>query len=158
MRLARVIGKWTALLVVGAIGTTASPAEAARLIRVTVSVDGTKILEGITSDDGRVDADGVWIASKTVKLKAVGPNLREAKVGEELVLTSDAPVGEPGRVVFDVRYGGRAEVRTLRLIRVPPGRDGYVWSIHPEEVEDNFDRRLIRRSSATGLGPRPRKP
>ena len=126
---------------------------AARLVRATVSIDGKTILEGSTSDDGRVDADGVWEYLRSIRFKATEDfgTLELGPDSKTTVLSSKAPKGRAGTIIVEIAYGGRASTRELKLVRVPADRQGREWSIDPGEVDRMFNRRYIRRSDAARL-------
>ena len=108
----------------------AGEATAARFVWAKVPLDGTTLLERSTSDDGRVDADGVWEYLKSMKFKAT-KNFADLKVdpaAKETVLNSNAPRGQPGTIVVDIAYGGKGNIRKLKLIRVPIDRQGREWA------------------------------
>jgi len=134
-------------------GTLAGESRAARYVRTDVSLDGKTVLQGSTGDNGRPDADQVWDYLKTIRFKATKefPGLAVKHDAKETVLTSSAPKGKPGGVVIDIRYGGMAMTRQLTLIRVPRDKDEREWRLDPDQVDQLFDRRFIRRSDAARL-------
>jgi hypothetical protein len=137
------------------VGLAPASAEAARLVRVEITVDGKLVLRSSFGDSGREDADEVWNGLKTLRFEAT-EEFAELSAGDakEIVLKSQAPVGELGQIVIDVSYGGRAETRELRLIRVAKDRRGFEWQLDPAEVDRLFDDRLIRRKDAKRLKKR----
>lgn len=128
-------------------------ATAARVVQADISLDGKVVLEGSTGDNGRVDADGVWEYLKSIKFKAT-EDFRKLHVDPEAkqaVLSSNAPRGQLGTIILNIRYGGKAITRELKVVRVPIDKYGREWSLDPAQVDKLFDDRLIRRSDAARL-------
>jgi hypothetical protein len=128
-------------------------ATAARYVEASITRDGITLLKGSTGDNGRVDADGVWEYLKSIKFKATEDfrRLNVAPDAKETILTSDAPTGQPGTIILDIRYGGKAITRKLKLVRVPIDEYGSEWSLDAAQVDKLFEERLIRRSDAAQL-------
>jgi hypothetical protein len=119
------------VLAVGALLCWAQAALAVRYVEFHVFVDGKLVLETSTGDEG-ADADTVWRYLKGLELRPVKEYKVEADKGDPLKATLT------GKVVIDARYGGRAEVKELALVRDKPGK---LWKIAPEEVERTFKTR-----------------
>jgi hypothetical protein len=136
-----------------AVAASSRDAAAARLITIKVSVDGKIVLQGSNGDDGEPDVDAVWRSLKEQSLDVTKAfeDLQIPADAKAVDLKSDAPAGQPGGVVLDVRYGGVAEARTVRIVRGPKDRRGWEWRIHPDDVDRLFDDRSIRRSEAERL-------
>lgn len=142
-----------ALLCFLAFNLLSSPAFAARYVPIKVYFDGELILEGNASDDGHPDADAVWEALKQVNLGETDAFIKlfGRDVGDELKIWKK-PEGElPMKIRIDVAYGGVAEVTALRVRRQRPDAAGRVWRVHPEDVDNSFNTRLIKRSDAARL-------
>lgn len=126
---------------------------AARYVPVKVFVNGKLILTGSASDDGRRDADEVWESLNRVELKESGAfrelvgnaNRDHVELGDVRTTSSDSSI----RV--DVRYGGVADTRRLRLVRFMSDDGTVSWRIHSNDVERLFGDRMITRSAAKSL-------
>ena len=140
-------------LVVCATAAWSYEATAARFIRAKVSLDGNTVLEGSWSDDGHVDADGVWEYLKSIKFKTTQhfTDLKIDPSAKEMTLASATKPGQPGSVVVNIAYGGKAFKRQLKLVRVPVDEYGRERTLDAIEVNKMFDDRLIRRSDAAKL-------
>ena len=131
----------------------ANEASAARFIAASISVDGKVILEGSHADRGTVDADGVWDYLKVVKFKPTKEftNMMVGANASKLELKGSESVGREGTIVVDIRYGGRAHVRELKIVRVAKDKRGHEWKLDAKQVDEMFDRRYVRRSHVTRL-------
>ena len=131
----------------------ASPAYAARLIRIKIYLDGEVILEGGAGDDGHPDADAVWKRLRSRKLKATEhfQKLNVAPDAKETTVTSDEPIGPLDPIIVDINYGGKATTRRLKLIRVPMDKHGREWTLDAAQVDELFHDRYIHRSEAARL-------
>jgi hypothetical protein len=109
---------------------TVMPAEAARLLKFTILVDGKVAYSGLHEDDGRAGKAQVWSYWESVKL------LRE----------SDAPPTAPdetlrsrlrGQVMLRVEHGqqvlAEASLADLLLLRDDP--QSVNWKVAPEEID-----------------------
>jgi hypothetical protein len=105
------------------------PAFAARLVRISVSIDGKRVLESSAGDSGRQDADTVWRYLKNRNLRPVSGFRVEPDRDNRLRATLK------GNVIIDVAYAGRAEDSELKLIRA---EEDAPWQIAPAEVERTF--------------------
>lgn len=132
-------------------GLLAPAAEAARFVKVTISWDGKPILEGSMGDNGHPDADEVWGYLKELTFKPLEAFPAPEGDAKEFTLVSNPPQGELGRIVIDVRYGGQARTRELKLVRVPRDEQGRQWKLDPADVDRLFDDRLISRRDAARL-------
>lgn len=141
------------VLVVWTSFTWTREATAARYVEASITLDGKTLLKGSRGDNGRVDADGVWEYLKSIRFKATEDfrKLNVAPDAQETILTSDAPAGQLGTIILDIRYGGKAITRELKLVRVPIDEYGREWSLDAAQVDELFDERLIRRSDAAQL-------
>ena len=117
---------------------------ATRLVRAEIRVDGALVLEASSSDDGRPDADQVWLTLPTFRWReteafaqlGVEPAASEATIERE---------GSPTAIVVDQHHGGEAASARLRLVREPGGS----WTLPAEEVDRLFaTRRITRRQAA----------
>lgn len=152
---------------------------AARFVPAEIVLDGTVVLRGSTSDDGRADVDAVWdyqlgglayapteafaalgvpadAKEWVLELPAAGAKESEAEKRAE---AESADATKPRRRGPDewaievlVSYGGEARARTLRLVRgkKQPGSGGD-WYLHPDEVRRLFGARLVRREDVPHL-------
>lgn len=140
---------------IAALVLIASPtdARAARYIYTEISINGQVVLQGPAGDDGHADADQVWDYLKSVRLKPTDnfSKLQISADAKEAFLTGEAPIGELGKVVIEIKYGGMARSRKLKIIRVPRDKQGREWQLDPAQVEELFDRRWIRRSDVVRL-------
>lgn len=102
-------------------------ASAARLIAITVTVDGQPVLSGSTTDGGRANPPAVWRYLKTTPLLP-GPN---KELPRRPAADETASLG--GRVRVTVTSGGEAEGDGLHLVPAGGGRDG--WLVEPDWVE-----------------------
>ncbi len=118
------------MTLLGSLGGTGS-AQAARLVRLTVEVNGQTVLESHYTDDGLEDAATVWSYFRTTSLKA------EAKAKLPVEPSDALSMKLQGNVVVKAVHAGRtiaeAKLTELSLNR----RDGASteWSLTPEEVE-----------------------
>jgi len=114
------------ILALGVVLVSSRSGFAARLVPIAVSIDGKVVIKSGRWDNGRVGADAVWRYLKDLKLQPIGGLGIEPDREDSLRATLK------GDVVIDVRYGGRAEVSELKLIRV---QEDEPWQIAPAEVE-----------------------
>jgi hypothetical protein len=131
------------------LGLATTEAHAARFVKMEIRVNGKLVLESSTGDDGHPDADEVW---SYLNQRAFAPTKDfpadpAGKDANELVLEGDP---EQGNVELRVRYGGTANTRRLKLIRIS-AEDGRNWKVAPEEVARLFDERTITRRQAAQL-------
>ena len=147
-RLVRAVGLTLALFTFGAVD-----AEASRLVRASVSVDGKVVLKSSYGDNGSPDADEVWDQLKSLTFAPTEEfaSLGLAEGAREATLESNVPVGTFGQIYVDIAFGGTGQTRHLRLIRVEKDQNGRLWRIHPEDIDDLFDERMIRRDQAALL-------
>ena len=136
-------------------GLGVETASGARLVKASVSYDGVVILEGSTSDDGRVDADGVWAYLKTLKFKPTAA-FADRKIDPATGKTTLTGAGEgvalaDSKITVSIAFGGSAKFRELTLIRVPKDSQGKEWRLDPVQVDDRFASRLISRREAARL-------
>jgi hypothetical protein len=132
-------------------GATAREAHAMRYVKVVVSVDGKPILESSRGDRGDQDADEVWGYLKQLTFKPTEEFAAAQRGTKTVALESMAPVGQNGEIVIDMPYGGRAQTRHLKLIRVSRDDAGREWKLDPEECDRLYDTRTITRSQAARL-------
>lgn len=140
----------------------ASPADAMRLLRASVTLDGKEILTSSTGDNGSPDADAVWNRLKTLDFK---PTAEFAKLGlaadaKSLTIGGDLPgaAKRVRRVQLSIAYGGMAYCWTLKLVRAPAHPDGPRWRVHADEIDRHFQYRMISRTEAARLkDPRRKK-
>lgn len=131
----------------------ACESHAARYVKAEISLDGKTVLVGSIGDNGQPDADEVWDHLKTIRFRPTEKflALKIKDDAKETVLISNAPKGELGTIVVNIRYGGKATTRALTLVRVPRDENGREWRLDPAKVDKMFDRRFIRRSDAARL-------
>ena len=115
-------------LAVGVLLCCSQPAFALRFVSFEVLIDGKAVLETSKGDEGE-DADTVWRYLKDLKLRPVKGYRLEADGDDPLKATLK------GKVVIDAQYGGRAEVKELKLVRE---KNSEPWRIAPAEVERTF--------------------
>jgi hypothetical protein len=101
---------------------------AARLVRISISVDGKVVMTSGWGDDGHPGADAVWRYLRQAKFTPP----RNSQIEPDPSDASTATL--KGRVVLDVAYGGRADVSELKLVRAADGS----WQVAPEEIERTF--------------------
>ncbi len=147
-----------ATVVILCITVASSVAEGARILSATISLEGKTLLEAMTSDDGRVDADGVWEYLKTMKFKPTQHfiDLQVPQVATEKKLVSEVRPGQMGKLLVNITYGGMALPRELTIKRVARDKQGREWTLDPSEIDRMFDRRYIRRLQVPRLA-NPRK-
>ena len=158
-------------LMLGGAPATATDAEtsarSARLIRAEVRVGNKVVLRGTTSDDGRRDADEVWLAADQVKLLPT-EHFAElkvpAKATKHLVVGTPIPPDgvtdhEPNHrdAVFWISAGGKIEGMTLEIERTTVGLGKPAWKIPRHVLIDRFNWRLITRHEARQLKKPQRK-
>ena len=158
-------------LMLGGAPATATDAEtsarSARLIRAEVRVGNKVVLRGTTSDDGRRDADEVWLAADQVKLLPT-EHFAElkvpAKATKHLVVGTPIPPDgvtdhEPNHrdAVFWISAGGKIEGMTLEIERTTVGLGEPAWKIPRHVLIDRFNWRLITRHEARQLKKPQRK-
>lgn len=142
-------------------------AEPARLLRAEVRVGDKVVLRGTTSDDGRRDADEVWLAADQVKLLPT-EHFAALEVPEKakkhlVVGTPIPPDGvtdhEPAHrdAVFSITAGGKIEGMTLEIERATVGFGEPAWKIPRHVLIDRFNWRLITRHEARLLKKPQRK-
>lgn len=93
-------------------------AHAVRYVKVVVLVDGKPILESSRGDRGDEDADEVWGYLKHMTFIPTEEFAATHAGAKTVNLESKAPVGQNGEIVIDMPYGGWAQTRRLKLIRV----------------------------------------
>ncbi len=114
------------ILALGIVLVSGRPGFAARYVPIAVSIGGKVVIKSGRWDNGRVGADTVWRHLNELKLQPISGFSVEADREDSLRATLK------GDVVVDVRYGGRAEVTELKLIRA---NEDAPWQIAPAEVE-----------------------
>src|SRR5580704_3103325 len=97
-------------LALGVFLVSSHPTLAARLVRFDVSIDGKRVLETSRGDNGRQNADTMWLYLKDLSLRP----LRGYKVEPDSMDPLRATL--KGKVIIE-SYGGRAEVSQLKLVR-----------------------------------------
>lgn len=119
------------------------PTFAARSIRMQIKQDGKVVLESSWGDNGRADADEVWLYLKKVRF-APEKSFEVDSGAKEVTLEN---------VEIDVQYGGMSRARNLRLTRKPdpkakPGsiREKQVWAISDKDIRVHFNGRYVRRA------------
>ena len=142
-----------AVLLLSTVTISAAAPVPARLVRVRVIMDGRTVLEGTTSDGGRVDADGVWDYLHEVKFKPT-ERFKELKIAadaKDATLENSGGPGQPRTLEVYVAYGGKAFPRSIRIIRTPKDRFGKEWRIDSQDVDRMFDSRYVTRSDVRRL-------
>lgn len=130
----------------------------ARLILAEVSVGGTIVLRGSTSDDGQPDADAVWRRLPSVQMSptdafaklGVPDDAEEFEIrGTEAAAAADEakPPRRARDVVFSIRYGGTATAYDVTIQRDGKAR----WHVQREAVDGYFSLRTISRYAAGRL-------
>ena len=114
------------ILALGVVLVSSRPGFAARHVPIAVSIGGKVVIKSGGWDNGRADADTVWRYLKDLKLQPMSGFGVEPDREDPLRATLK------GDVVIDVRYGGRAEITELNLIRA---NEDVPWQIAPAEVE-----------------------
>jgi hypothetical protein len=113
-------------LVLAASALAPASALADRVVSIVIEVDGKPYLGGAAGDSGHPSNAAVW------RYLAV----RELEPREGVTITPDP--ADPlkatlrGKIVVDVRYGGKAEVEELRLVRRSPDAG---WTVAEDDVE-----------------------
>ena len=111
------------------------PAFALRYVKFEISIDSRVVLETSQGDNGRADVDTVWKYLNELELRSVKKYQVEADTDDPLKATLK------GKVVIDAPYGGRVEVKELKLVREMVGKQ---WKVAPAEVERTFKIRTTR--------------
>jgi hypothetical protein len=114
------------ILALGVVLVSSRPGFAARHVPIAVSIDGKVVIKSGRWDNGRVGADSLWRYLKDLKFQPISGFSVEPDREDSLRATLK------GDVVIDVRYGGRAEVSELKLIRA---NEDAPWQIVAAEVE-----------------------
>jgi hypothetical protein len=122
-------------------------------VKVVVILDGKVILEGNASDDGHRDADELWEALKSVKLKptAAFAKLQIKDDAKQVTVTNTAPKGEESNLQIKMAYGGRAATREIGVTRQPADPAGREWQIDSKDIDRLFEYREISRYEASIL-------
>ena len=116
-------------------------AHAMRMVNFQIRVDGKLALFGFTGDEGTAP-DGVWEYLKTIKFKRHPMQHLGAKGGYaenfEVKPDADNPLTATltGNLSIVSRYGGTAELTSLKLVRANAKTDE--WQLAPGEVERTF--------------------
>jgi hypothetical protein len=103
-----------------------SAAQAGRIGWITITVDGRNWLSGATADNGTPPPAAVW--------RCLASNELQPAQGVTIAPEPSDPRRATlrGKIAIDVRYGGQAEVKELRLVRRTPAAG---WTVDPEDVE-----------------------
>lgn len=120
------------LLVAGIWLVAAGHSQAARYVRVKIVQDGKEILRTGTGDNGRVPPEIVWTYLEDVRFRQ-----RYAQNNYQIVPDKDNPdqVTIAGELEVIVAYGGRSNLKQIRLVRVKRPREGVEWIIHPDDYQ-----------------------
>ena len=145
------MARWFTMAMLGlAVTTTGSTALAARLVSMTVTLDGKKILVSSAGDNGRPLPDEVWgyLAKAVFKATDDFPAVEAEADGHQLL-------GDPakGDIQVRVHYGGSATTHRLNLIRVPMERRGE-WKIDRGDIQRLFETRTTGRRRRAVKPPR----
>lgn len=88
-----------------------SAAEAARLVRIKISLDGKVVLEGYYGDNGRQDAATVWTYLDKAEFEPADGFRLEPNKDDPNTATLN------GKIVVEVQYSGQAAGGSLNLVR-----------------------------------------
>lgn len=122
------------------------PCFAARLVPMSVSIDGKVVMKASSGDNGNQGPDIVWDYLKKAKFAPTNGFQVEPNRDDPLRATLT------GNVVLVVAYGGRADLSELKLVRA--AKDG-PWQIAPEEIERTFKMRHKPFAFSVVLGGKP---
>lgn len=147
-----------AILSLGAWGI-AGHAPRTRLVMAEVSLGERVVLRASASDDGHPDVDEVWgyLRGMTLEPTAEFAALGVDATAEEFTMLGDPFEGGDGSsprrptVRLEIDYGGRAQVRELRLLRTATAAGKPAWRVDPAELDRHFSHRWIRRVEAALL-------
>ncbi len=117
-----------ALLVAGTWLFAAGQSQAARYVRVTIKQGGEEILRAGKGDNGRISPETVWTYLKDVRFRQryARNNFQIAPDEDNLNQATLA-----GKLAVLVKYGGKAKLKRLRLVRVKNPKKEPEWVIHP---------------------------
>jgi hypothetical protein len=107
----------------------AAPAEAraARVLSISITVDGQERLRAAGGDNGESPAVAVWQRLTSTELK---PPEGAEPVPADVLDPLRATVR--GNIVIDVSYAGKAQVTEVHLVRRTPSS---AWTVDPADVE-----------------------
>ncbi len=114
------------LWVMAALALLPSVAYAGRVGEITIEVDGKQHLSKHTYDNGSPPAAAVWRYLSSTELEPVAGATIPVDPVDPLRATLR------GKIVIEVRYGGKAEVAELRLVRRSPEAG---WVVDSDDVE-----------------------
>src|SRR5438876_2710156 len=101
-------------------------AEAARIITITIDVDGKPFLEGGSGDNGSPPPAAVW--------RYLTSSLLSPAQGVAVAPDPADPLKATlvGKIHIEVRYGGKADVEELQLVRAGTNVG---WTVAEDDVE-----------------------
>jgi hypothetical protein len=135
------------VLALGVVVAAGSQAFAARLVPMSLSINGKVVMKASWGDNGSPGPDVVWRYLKNAKLQPMNGFTLEPDRDDPLHATLT------GNVVLEVSYGGRADLSQLKLVRA--AEDG-PWQIAPAEIERTFKSRHKPFVFRVSIGGEPR--
>jgi hypothetical protein len=104
-----------------------TPAQAMRIIGITISLDSKPYMSGTSADNGSRKPHHVWRDLSAASLKpGNGVSVKPDQEGGAVATLR-------GHIHIAVRYGAEADVTELRLVRAK--RDPSAWSVDSDDVE-----------------------
>lgn len=142
----------------------AAHAPRTRMVMAEVSQGERVVLRASTSDDGHPDVDEVWgylrgmTLEPTADFAALGVDEKSAEFTMRGEPFEGGDGSSPRRPTLrlEIDYGGRAQLRELRLLRATTDAGKAGWRIDPAELDRHFSGRWIRRVEA-GLLEKPKR-
>lgn len=127
--------------------------QAARYIRASIIMDGKTVMKGSWSDNGKVDADGVWQYLKQIEFTSTEDfNV----LGIDTKTTKSIHLGSKDKdelpnIKIKIAYGGEVTLKTLKLTSYYDQKNKKSWRLDSKEVDGTFNERLISRRLASRL-------
>ena len=114
------------ILALAVVLAPAAPALAMRVVGISVQVDGQPLLTGQHGDQGGAPPAVVW---RYLRVSQLGP-----VQGASIAPDPDNPLRATlrGDITVEVRYGGKATVKELHLVRQTPTAG---WTVAQDDVE-----------------------
>lgn len=120
------------ILALGVVLASGGQCFAARLVRMSVSIDGKVVMNASWGDSGNAGPDIVWDYLTNAKFQPTNGFSVEPDRENPLRATLT------GNVVLNVSYGGRADLSELKLVRTA---ENGPWQIPQEEIDRTYKTR-----------------
>lgn len=114
-----------------------SNAVGARLVKATIKLDGTTVLEGTTGDNGRADSDTVWTYLKVIRFHP--PN----DVKNPYRISNTATAILRGKIEVNISFGGRIKTKEITVKQIFDRKGRRRWRLTPEFVDATINEKIV---------------